>query len=1021
MKPERWDEIDEILQSALEHSPAEREAYLAKACAGDEQLRREVLTLMASHEQAGSFLALPALQGSGDVFEDEPKLKAGNLIGAYRITRPIGRGGMGEVYLGMHTTQSREVALKILPHHFLDDVQRVQRFRREAQAVLALNHPNVVTVYDIGEAEGVHFISTEFVEGQTLRERLMTTRLTIEEAIDIALQVASALSYAHEKGVIHRDVKPENIMLRPDGYVKVLDFGIAKMTERQVKSATNDPNEAPTRVKASTTPGMVMGTVHYMSPEQARGLKVDERTDNWSLGCVLYEMLTGQQPFEGETPSDVIATILKHDPAPLSSILPDVPAELEHIVSKALDKSKDERYQTAKDFLADLRRFKRHYEREADIERSMPPGERTRTGTKVSTGGQQQPSPTVTGESASSAVTAHTTSSAEYIVSGLKRHRKGVLITLAALVVVAVAGFGLHRFLNRDKVGQAAEANAATHALKMTPLPVNGIVVDGTLSPDGKYLVYKETDERGLEISVWLKHLPSDTTVQIVPPTKDWIYGLIFSADSNYVYYGLQSLDTNLHSFNKVSVIGGAPKKLIDNSLFAYFSPSPDGKRVAIMTGDPDKGVTNVLLANDDGTGERVLATRGGDMEWLAGYAMWSHDGKTIACIAGSYVGGIHVSLLTVSVEDGVQKEINTVKLSGQGNPIAVWLPDGSGLLVSGNEAIAPPSQIWYVSYPDGATRKITNDLNDYEVRSVTADSKTVMAVQKKKSEDVWVTPESSDASQSKQATFTGADELSSSAAWTPDGKIVLLSTAGGKRSLWLSNADGSNRRQLVSSDAADYGAAVSPDGRYVVFTSDRNGGTPHIWRVDLDGSNLKQLTFGGSEDQHARVTPDGKWVIFGSYRDGGKLTVWKMPAEGGELVQLSEKPLNFQEVSPDGKLLACYKIDSQPGKTKILLLPIEGGEPVKVFELPELSGGAISWTHDGHAIIFINSLEGIDNIWAMPLDAGKPVRLTNFKSNAGATGQSGISFYALSRDGKRFAITRSNLITSLVLISDFK
>src|SRR2546430_11052517 len=335
MKPERWHEVDKILQSVLERDAAEREAYLLEVCAGDEQLRREVLTVLASHKQAGSFMASPALQGSDDIFEDEPKLKQGDTIGLYRITKPIGRGGMGEVYLAEHTTLSREVALKILPEHFLDDAQRVQRFRQEARAVLALNHPNVGTVYDIGEAAGVHFISTEFVEGQTLRERMAHARLTVSEAIEIAAQIAGAIAYAHEKGVIHRDIKPENVMLRPDGYVKVLDFGIAKLTERQ--ATPTDPNEAQTRMKGETSPGMVMGTAHYMSPEQARGKKVDERTDTWSLGAVLYEMLTGRPPFEGETPSDIIGLILQHDPAPLTALMPDAPPELERIVSKALD------------------------------------------------------------------------------------------------------------------------------------------------------------------------------------------------------------------------------------------------------------------------------------------------------------------------------------------------------------------------------------------------------------------------------------------------------------------------------------------------------------------------------------------------------------------------------------------------------------------------------------------------------------------------------------------------------------
>jgi len=275
----------------------------------------------------------------------------------------------------------------------------------------------------------------------------------------------------------------------------------------------------------------------------------------------------------------------------------------------------------------------------------MPPDERAQIAAGVSTGGQQA-SPTGKDESASStAITAHTTSSAEYIVGELKRHRKGVLITLAVFVVVAVAGFGLYRFLNRDKSGQIADATASTHALKMTPLPVNGILLDGFLSPDGKYLVYKVTDESGHERSIWLKHLPSDNTVQILPPTKDWPYGLIFSADSNYVYYGLQSLQTNLCSFNKISVIGGAPKKLIDLRPVAYFTPSPDVKHVAIMQDDPAKGVSNLSVVNEDGTGERVLVTRGGDMEWLYGYAMWSSDGKRFAITRSN----LNTSLVLIS------------------------------------------------------------------------------------------------------------------------------------------------------------------------------------------------------------------------------------------------------------------------------------------------------------------------------------------------------------------------------------
>src|SRR2546421_12055452 len=284
MKPERWDEVDKILQSVLERAPAERRAYLDEVCAGDEQLRREVLTVLGSYESADSFMAPPAIESAGaGLVAERVNFKVGDLIGPYKIKSPLGRGGMGEVYLAEHTGQSRAVALKILPEHFLADAQRVQRFRQEARAVLALNHPNVVTVYDIGEAEGVHFISTEFVEGQTLRERMANARLTVSEAIEIAAQVAGAIAYAHEKGVIHRDIKPENVMLRPDGYVKVLDFGIVKLTEKFVEHHASTTDAFMATDSVQTESNIVMGSPSYMSPEQARGQKLDGRTDIFSL------------------------------------------------------------------------------------------------------------------------------------------------------------------------------------------------------------------------------------------------------------------------------------------------------------------------------------------------------------------------------------------------------------------------------------------------------------------------------------------------------------------------------------------------------------------------------------------------------------------------------------------------------------------------------------------------------------------------------------------------------------------
>jgi serine/threonine protein kinase len=370
MKPERWQQIDSILKSALELPSEERAAYLDKACARDKELRREVESLIG-HEQATGFLETQAFEDAARLLaRDTSHALVGETLGSYKILSALGAGGMGEVYLALHIRTNRRVALKLLPAHFNADELRVRRFQQEARAVLALNHPNIVTVYDIEQAGETYLIATELVEGETLRRRMGHEPLTLTESLDVAIQLTGALAAAHEAGIVHRDIKPENIMLRTDGYVKVLDFGLAKLLQRD---GLGTDSELPTRAMVNTDPGMVMGTVNYMSPEQARGLSVDTRTDIWSLGAVLYEMVTGRTPFAGDTASDVMALILQKEPPPLVRYWSEAPEALEWIVTKTLTKERDERYQTAKELLTDLKRLKRRFEYEAEAERASIP------------------------------------------------------------------------------------------------------------------------------------------------------------------------------------------------------------------------------------------------------------------------------------------------------------------------------------------------------------------------------------------------------------------------------------------------------------------------------------------------------------------------------------------------------------------------------------------------------------------------------------------------------------------------
>jgi TolB-like protein/Flp pilus assembly protein TadD len=355
MKAERWKQINDLFQSATECPPKERAAFLDQASRGDEGLRREVESLLTSYERAENFIESPAFEVAPELLtNDKAGALVGALIGHYRVESLIGIGGMGEVYLARDERLGRKVALKLLPERLTADETQLSRFKTEARAASALNHPNILTVYEIGVEGNRHFIATEFIEGITLRTLLARGRMNLHDALEIAVQVASALSAAHEAGVVHRDIKPENIMLRPDGYAKVLDFGIAKLTEQQPESDSHDLGTT----TLQTQPGLVLGTARYMSPEQARGQKMDARSDIWSLGVVIYEMVGGIPPFAGETPSDCIASILKTEPPSLSGVLPDVPVKLQSIVQKALRKNRDERYQTIKEMLADLRRLK---------------------------------------------------------------------------------------------------------------------------------------------------------------------------------------------------------------------------------------------------------------------------------------------------------------------------------------------------------------------------------------------------------------------------------------------------------------------------------------------------------------------------------------------------------------------------------------------------------------------------------------------------------------------------------------
>ena len=460
--------VEEVFQTALDLPPEQRVAYLGEVCAGDAEMRSEVEALVLAYERSYDFIERPAMEiDAAIVASSLSGTLLGQTISHYRIIERLGEGGMGVVYLAQDTKLGRRIALKLLPARFTIDAERVHRFEQEARAASALNHPNIVTIHEIGQLDASHFIATEFIEGVTLREHLGAGRLKVDEALAVATQVASALTAAHAAGIMHRDIKPENIMLRSDGYVKVLDFGLAKLT---LPGTSAVDTEAQTKTPIKTDPGILMGTVNYMSPEQSRGQALDSRTDIWSLGVLLYEMLAGSTPFKGETPSHVIVSILEKEPLPLADYSADVPAELELIVGKALNKRQDERYQTARELHLDLQNLKQDREVEARLGRPIHTSEgkpETATRRRAAAAASNRIPGSITGETG----VAQPTSGGEYLVRQINRHRRS-FAAIGVIALVATLALSYTYFFRRRSIyGQAISSNKTTQNRSIAVMP----------------------------------------------------------------------------------------------------------------------------------------------------------------------------------------------------------------------------------------------------------------------------------------------------------------------------------------------------------------------------------------------------------------------------------------------------------------------------------------------------------------------------------------------------------------------
>jgi serine/threonine protein kinase/Tol biopolymer transport system component len=1010
-------------------------------------------------------------------------IPTGTRFDRYQILAPLGMGGMGEVYLAHDTKLGRKVALKLLPEKYTKDPQRLRRFEQEAQAASALNHPNIITIHEIGEAEGIHFIATEFIEGNTLRRLLAKRRLSINEIIEIALQVTNALSAAHAAGIVHRDIKPENIMVRPDGYVKVLDFGLAKLADRgdspqQPATADTSPGlglDTPTAAEelyletieqlltdeqsgkdkkdkndqladssvsaqpaaqsqvslgslsdggqatvadlnlGNTLPGLVIGTLHYMSPEQARGLRVDTRTDLFSLGTVLYEMLTGRTPFNRPTPKGILAAILTEEPLPISHFRPETPDLLDWITAKALVKDREERYQTAREMRNDLKRLQHRLEIETEVARSKrniaeaepanPEWNTTGSIQSVSTASQQVAAITSqTEQTPPTDFTSGATSLASRVTAYRQRHPlNSLVLSLLVLGVIGFIAYQSYSFVISRRGGPLH-----FQQMRVSRFTSSGKAQRAAISPDGKYVVYATGESRGQSLSV--RQVATASSVEIVPEADVIYRGLTFSPDGNYIYYVVQEGNNPIQVLYQVPVLGGTPRKLLSD-IDSPVTLSPDGAKLAFIRRVRGQREDVLMIADSNGSNQQKVATRAGSEFFQIAGPAWSPDGKIIVSPAGSREGGRHTFYVAVNLADSRVDKIADLRWANAGR--AAWLPDGKGLIVSGTEAGATQSQIWQIAYPSsrsGAVRRVTNDLNDYRDLSLTADARALVTVQTEAHVNVWLVP-NGEAHAAKQITsgvgqYNGVRGLT----WTPDGRLVFVSRQSGGQDIWSMNADGSNQRQLTTEPRADVYPAVTPDGRYVVFSSARTGNS-NVYRMALDGSNQTRLTSGPGEE-FLDVASDSQSVIY-TATGSTMYTLWRVPIDGGTPVQLTDKLSQWPAASPDGRWIACWYREETKQPWRVALLPATGGAPSRFLDTPPTADPSlpVRWLPTSRAISFVDNRNGVSNVWSLALEGGELKQLTNFSSEQ-------IFWFDWSRDGKQLACSRGLLVNDVVLLT---
>jgi eukaryotic-like serine/threonine-protein kinase len=823
---------------------------------------------------------------------------------------------MGEVYRADDLELRRAVALKVLPEQLVGDPDRLERFVREARTASSLNHPHLLAIYDIGRAvpEGsgraVQFMAMELVVGKTLRAVLDDRTLDLRRLLDIALQAADAIEAAHAAGIVHRDLKPDNIMVADGGYVKVVDFGLAKLRDDVAIASAGAE-----MTRTGTTPGLVMGTVGYMSPEQAQGRPVDQRTDIFSFGSILYEIAAGSRPFGGPSAIDTLHQIVHSDPPPLA---PQVPAELQRIVRKCLQKDPDDRYQSMKEVAVDLRGLRRQLESGSARVAAMP-------------------SP---------------------------RRAAAIPIVLVAVLAVLAGGFLWSR-------SRSAPAATAVGALSLERVTGSGDIIDAVISPDGNTIAYVRS-AAGRQ-ALWVRQLAGTRPIELVPASPVGYWGIAFSPDGQSIFYALRSDADPAGVLYQIPTLGGNPKALV-RPIDSSVTFSPDGQRMAFYRREKSPGDSALVVADIDGSNARAIVTKHGPEAFVPGFytaPSWSPDGAHIAAALKDSQSGTWV-LTTINPASGAEQRFDGsyVFASATG-----WLPDGSGVLFIGRNADTSGNgaggQIFLQPYPSGPVRRITNDVMQYRNISLSKDGSRLISVGYDVGGRLYVQPVTGgDAMTVAAERYDGAFGID----WSPDGStIVFARSVNNIPQIWMMARDGSGAHPLVSDGAVRF-PVLTRDNQSLVFAGTRAGRTG-LWRSAADGSN-PQLIATVTDAAEVAVSPDSRTVYFTSLLNGAG-TTYRVPITGGTPVEAIPRMMS-PAVSPDGQRLAGVWMPTEKGAVTLAVLTTDG-RPVDVFRdfaAPSF-GSTVVFTNDGKHVLF-TSVERM-NIWTHALGSSTAAKITNF------------------------------------------